>query len=178
MPLVSVVPGTKCNNWDWHDLSLPTSFLFHSLSEAKWTFKNLSDGGDIWYMIGFGIKSPEERTNSAGRLPMVGFEKRPPKGAQACQFEVSTPTALLQPGWAVCQHSPSCTPWHESESPNTASSVNLLLWCFSQGQSLPEMRQKGVDQHPNIPALSAAAAPQGSDSLVAGHHSPWSSGGR
>ena len=33
---------------------------------------------------------------------MVGFEKRPPKGAQACQLEVSTPTALPQPGWAVC----------------------------------------------------------------------------
>lgn len=105
-------------------------------------------------MIGFGIKSPEERTTLQDDCQWWDLRKGL-KGAQACQLEVSTPTALPQPGWAVCQHWP-CTPWHESESPNTASSVNLLLWCFSQGQSLPEMRQKGVDQHPNIPALTCS----------------------
>lgn len=113
-------------------------------------------GGDIWYMIGW-------NQNLLKKEPILQddcqwWDLR--KGLEGLKHvsRVSTPTAL-QPGWAVCQHSPSCTPWHESESPNTASSVNLLLCCFSQGQASQEMRQKGLISIPTSLLCHMAALP-------------------
>lgn len=112
-------------------------------------------------MIWFGIKPPEERTDSAGLSPRVGSEKTPLKGAQACQPGSEHLLLCHSPDGPSASILCLVLLGSKSESHETASSINLPLQCLSRGWSIPEMRQKGINQHSHIPALSVAAALQG-----------------
>lgn len=71
--------------------SCPPPSFSSALPEAMWTFKELSDGSDIWYTVTtFGIKPLEERNDFAGPSPRVGFRKMPPKMLRCVSVGLNT----------------------------------------------------------------------------------------
>lgn len=121
MPLVSAVPGTKHNNWDYHDLPCPPPSLSAALPAAVRSSQEWDS--DTWYTeIWFGIIPPEERTNSAGLSPRMGCGKISERCSGVLAW-IWTPAAAPQPRGAVWQRSQSRTPWQKSSSINSYCSA-------------------------------------------------------
>lgn len=119
------------------------SFLFRCAQKQYGHWKNcqiavISDNT----VISLRLKPPEERTDSVGVSPKVGFGKMPPKGAQACQLGSEHLLFCHRPD------GPSASLLHllplgsRSESHEISSSINSPLLCLSQKLSIPEMREK------------------------------------
>lgn len=128
-------------------ITFPFLSLSYCTHRSEVDTDKLTYGRYLTYMIWFRTKPPEERADSIG--PSQGMWENASEMCSGVSAWVWTPSALPQP-----RRPSASAPWlrllgSKSESHKVSSPINSLLQCLSQGLSIPEIQQKGINRHFN-----------------------------